>query len=181
MSKGRKKGPQDENEMLIGDSGVDNSTSTLQENGLSGYNHLPELPWYHSLESSCQLPAIFFPRSSTFFCEFYVISLNAHISNIFCGSIFSSIYFTHLVPSKSFIIRIVLYFQHDFKQQEYFPYIQNNTQKWTSREFIYLLETLLVIVHEKQHFFIYKQKKQAFGFHITKTTLGINIWLIWLF
>ena len=44
MSKGRKKGPQDENEMLIGDSGVDNSTSTLQENGLSGYNHLPELP-----------------------------------------------------------------------------------------------------------------------------------------
>ena len=180
MSKGRKKGPQDENEMLIGDSGVDNSTSTLQENGLSGYNHLPELPWYHSLESSCQLPAIFFPRSSTFFCEFYVISLNAHISNIFCGSIFSSIYFTYLAPSKSFIIRIVLYVQHDFKQ-EYFPYIQNNTQKWTSREFIYLLETLLVIVHEKQHFFIYKQKKQAFGFHITKTTLGINIWLIWLF
>lgn len=88
-----------------------------------------------------------------------------HISNIFCGSIFSSIYFTHLVPSKSFIIRIVLYFQHDFKQQEYFSYIQKYTQKWTSREFIYLLETLLVIVHEKQHFFfVYKQKKQAFSF-----------------
>lgn len=92
--------------------------------GCLAVNYLPELPCYHYLASPCQLASLFhfiFPRSSTFFHEFCVIFLSVHISNIFCSPIFRDIYCIHLVTSKSFTIRIILYFQHDFKNKNIFP------------------------------------------------------------